>query len=57
MVSKPDSKFADFPTPSLPSLINRAAGSARTGKDAGDSRRGAVEAVIRKPKEQQQESH
>lgn len=55
LVSRPESKFSDYPAPSLPSLIDRSAGSARTGKDAGDNRRGAIEAVIRKPPEQQQE--
>lgn len=55
LVKRPDSKFADYPAPSLPSLIDRSRGSARTGKDAGDNRRGAIEAVIRKPRDQQSE--
>ena len=55
LVSRPETKFADYPAPSLPSLIDRSRGSARTGKDAGDNRRGAIEAVIRKPKDQQAE--
>lgn len=55
LVNRPDSRFADYPTPSLPSILDRSKGSSRTGKDAGDSRRGAVEAVIRQPKDQQKE--
>ena len=52
LVASPDLKFADIPPPSLPSMLDRSRGSGRSGKDAGDSRRGALEAVIRPPKDQ-----
>lgn len=55
LVSRPETRFSDYPAPSLPSLIDRSRGSALVGKDAGDNRRGAVEAVIRKPRDQQAE--
>ena len=55
LVTRPETKFSDYPPPSLPSMMDRSIGSARSGKDAGDSRRGAMEAIIRKPKDQQSE--
>lgn len=55
LVKQPDSTFADYPAPALPSMLDRSRKGARTGSDKGDHRRGAAEAVIKAPSEQQKE--
>lgn len=55
LVNRPTTRFADYPVPSLPSMLSRPANFIPAGSDKGDNRRGATQAVVKSPAEQQKE--